>query len=313
MQRDKMAIETGQGVQVGDYGHQTNIFGLFTNATPSLSAHIRSSEFRALVEERTTAFVGRDHVVRAIEAAFADPTFPSGYIILRGEPGIGKTALMSHLVKRWNSIHHFNISTQNICTVRDFLSNLCAQLIVRYNLDVSTLPPHATSDSGFLSELLWHASNKSSDQNIVIVVDALDESDHDSLTSGANCLLLPVTLPPRVYFVVSSREGHHGRLVVDREKSIYLREEDPHNLADLEAYIGVTLRKHRTLMMQRIAEWSVDETTFVKTLCAKSEGILCTSSTFWLQSAMARSQERRSTRSRNFRGAYSLITSDTGV
>ena len=262
----------GQGVQIGDHGHQTNIFTLFANAAPSLSAQVRSTEFRTLIEERTKNFVGRGFIFNAIEEALKDPTFPSGYIVIRGEPGIGKTALLGEIVKRWNCIHHFNISTQNIRSSRDFLSNICAQLIIRYELPYSILPPHATLDSGFLVKLLAEASTKSSPDQILVLVDALDEADTASLPPDANCLYLPASLPPDVFFVVSSREEHDQRLFVDRERGIYLRENDPQNQQDVETYIVQFIASDRELMNQKIADWGVAEKDFIEILKANSEG-----------------------------------------
>jgi predicted enzyme related to lactoylglutathione lyase len=269
--RFDVGLTQGQGVQIGDHGRQTNIFQLLASAGPSLSSHIRSSEFQTLIEERTRNFVGRDFIFKAIDEALGDVSFPSGYIVIRGEPGIGKTALIGELVKKWNCAHHFNISSQNIRSTKDFLSNVCAQLIVRYDLPHAVLPPHAISDSGFLSQLLVEASAKTG-QQILILVDALDEADDSALPPGANCLYLPAALPGGVFFVVTSREEHDQRLLVDREKPIYLREDDPQNQQDVEAYITKSIAMDYETMSRRMAEWTVNEKEFVEILGTKSEG-----------------------------------------
>ena len=107
-----------------------------------------------------------------------DPEFTSGYILIRGEPGIGKTALLSQLVKTRGYVHHFNIAPQNIRSTRVFLENVCAQLIVRYQLaHTMSSRPEASQDSAFLTRLLTEAAEKAGDQPVVVLVDALDEAE----------------------------------------------------------------------------------------------------------------------------------------
>lgn len=264
-------IEQGQGLQVGSNNSQTNIFQRFENAVPNLSGQVRSAEFRTLIEERTRNFVGRDFIFRAIDEVLEDTAFLSGYIVIRGEPGIGKTALLGQLVKKWNCVHHFNISSQNIRSTKDFLSNVCAQLIIRYDLPYTALPGNATSDSGFLSQLLVEAAAKS-DKQILIVVDALDEADSSTLPRQANCLYLPAALPASVFFVVTCREEEDERLLVDSERPIYLREDDPYNRIDVETYISAFAAKYQATMSERISQWEVTDQEFVEILASKSEG-----------------------------------------
>ena len=58
---------------------------------------------------------------------------------------------MAQLAKQSGYVHHFNIATQNIRSHRDFLHNICAQLIVRYGLDHAMLPQDAADNGAFLS------------------------------------------------------------------------------------------------------------------------------------------------------------------
>lgn len=261
----------GLGVQVGDHGRQTNIFHLLANSAPGLSSFIRAKEFQTLVDERTRLFVGRDLTFRAISDALVDASFPSGYVLVRGEPGIGKTALIAELVKRWNCVHHFNVASQNIRSANDFLTNVCAQLIVRYELPYSELPPQRVSDSGFLTRLLREAAAKTP-HPVIILVDALDEADCGGLPAGANCLFLPPSLPPGVFLIVTSREEYDQRLHVDREKAIYLRENDAENQRDVKAYITSVISASEDAMIRRIDEWNVSASDFIETLAVKSEG-----------------------------------------
>src|SRR6185295_12669186 len=131
-----------------------NLFQTFLAAPPPLRDRIRIQEFRNLITERVRSFVGREFVRRAVNDLLSSPTFPSGYVLIRGEPGIGKTALMCALANEGGYLHHFNIAPQNIRSSRAFLENISAQLVVRYGLDHPTLPPSAGEDSAFLSQLL---------------------------------------------------------------------------------------------------------------------------------------------------------------
>ncbi|MCP4544674.1 MAG: ATP-binding protein [Chloroflexi bacterium] len=247
------------------------VFQLFAQS-PVLSRHIRVREFQTLVDERTKRFVGRDFIFNAIDDFLKDPMFPSGYIVVNGEPGIGKTALMAQWVKQRGYVHHFNISTQNIRSTSNFLANVCAQLIVRYDLGHFTFPPEATKDSGFLSQLLAEAVDERKERPVVILVDALDEVEDLGLPQGENRLYMPQTLPDGVFFVVTKREEYDDRLFVDRRKDIYLRDNDPRNLEDVRRHIRSFIEEHRAAMAPRIEQWGVTEDEFVDTITEKSEG-----------------------------------------
>jgi len=250
----------------------TNIFRLLENAPAPLSSRFKVLDFERLVENRTRNFVGRDFIFRAVDGLLADPEFESGYILIRGEPGIGKTALMSQMVKTRGYVHHFNIAPENIRSTRTFLENVCAQLIVRYQLDHSALPPEAAQDSAFLSQLLAEAAQKADGKPIVVLVDALDEVEDAGLAPTANRLYLPQSLPKGVFFVVTSREQLDYRLDVRPREDLFLRDDDPQNLNDVRQYVRNFLDTHRADMTGRIAAWKVSESDFVELLTAKSQG-----------------------------------------
>lgn len=248
-----------------------NIFRLLTAAAAPLAAHLHVLDFELLVEDRTANFVGRDFIFEAIDAKLADDGFRSGYILIRGEPGIGKTALLSQLVKTRGYVHHFNIALQNIRSTRTFLTNVCAQLIVRYQLDHTVLPPEATDNSAYLGRLLREAVAKTLGEPVIVLVDALDEAEDTDLAPEANRLYLPEKLPEGVFFILTSREQIDYRLVVDRREDLYLRDDDPQNLADVRAYVRRFVSAHPE-MEERIAAWEVDRDRFVELITGNSEG-----------------------------------------
>jgi AAA ATPase domain len=250
----------------------TSIFRLLATAPASLSPHLKVLDFERLVDERTRNFIGRDFIFHAVDELLQDPEFPSGYILIRGEPGIGKTALLSQLVKTRGYVHHFNIAPQNIRSTKVFLENVSAQLIVRYQLSHAILPPEATQDSAFLTQLLTEAASAAGGQPVVVLVDALDEAEDTGLAATANRLFLPAVLPENVFFVLTSREQIDYRHDVDRREDLYLRDDDPQNLDDVRAYVRRFLGAHQEQMTARIAAWELGTDQFVELLTDNSQG-----------------------------------------
>lgn len=256
-----------------DQVHLYTIYQQYLEAPSPLSDYIKCAEFQAMVEDRTKDFVGRNFVFEAIDGFLKDPKINSGYIVIRGEPGIGKTAIIAELVKQRAYVHHFNIASQNIRSPKDFLLNVCAQLILQYRLNYETLPSNASSDSGFLSRLLTEAAERADEQRVVVLVDAIDESEDISLPSEkSNRLLLPPALPKGVFFVISAREEHDLRLTVDQRKDIYLIDNDPQNLEDVVKYIRRILDNNAELISPRIEAWGVNQEKFIDIIKDKSEG-----------------------------------------
>ena len=109
-----------------------NVYSYF-KATP---ANLRRS-FDALMQDKLCGFVGRQFVFDAVDDFLRK--HDSGCFIIRGVPGIGKTALMAKLVNDRGYIHHFNVASQNVRSPRVFLENVCAQLIDRYELEHTDL------------------------------------------------------------------------------------------------------------------------------------------------------------------------------
>ena len=250
----------------------TSIFRLLATAPAPLTPHLKVLDFERLVDERTRNFVGRDFIFQAVDELLGNPEFPSGYVLIRGEPGIGKTALLSQLVKTRGYVHHFNIAQQNIRSVRVFLENVCAQLIVRYQLPHAMLPPEASQDSAFLSQLLAEAASEAGNKPVVVLVDALDEAEDAGLAATVNRLYLPAVLPEKVFFILTSREQIDYRLDVDRREDLYVRDNDPQNLNDVRAYVRNFLDAHPGPMTPRIAQWQVSTDGFVELLTDKSQG-----------------------------------------
>jgi hypothetical protein len=262
-------VTGGRGVVVGDYA---TVFQVFTQAPRSLSDHIRVRDFAGLVDERTRDFVGREFVFDAIDRVLSDQGGRGGYVVVQGEPGIGKTALLGQLVKTRGYVHHFNVAPMGIRAARTFLANICAQLIVRYRLDHTALPSESTEDGGFLARLLSELAAEPANLPAVVVVDALDEAEDVAHQSGANRLFLPPTLPAGVFFVVSTRPKYNHRLFVQPRWDVYIRDDDPRNLDDVRAYIRGFVDANQPEMGRQIDRWELPMDDFVEVLVRKSEG-----------------------------------------
>jgi hypothetical protein len=226
--------------------------------------------FDAFVDDRTQGFVGRDFVFRQVDAFLADPANPSGYFLIRGEPGIGKSALLARLVKDRGCLHHFNIALQGINTPRQFLRNVCAQLILRYRLPHAQLPPDVHESGAFLNRLLQEASDARGAAPVVLAIDALDEVDRDSVPGTANILFLPPNLPPAVFVVATTRPLDQLRLVASRLKTLDLRPDSEGNLADVGACIAAHLSQEG--LRGWLAEQGLTAEEFTAALVRKSEG-----------------------------------------
>lgn len=246
--------------------------GVVTDRTtpPAIREKIRDE--RRLIDERTRGFVGRRWVFDAVDA-FLDPS-ASGYFLIVGEPGIGKTALLAELVRRHGLLHHFNQRREGVCHPATFLRNICAQLIERYRLGDTSLPPEAKEDSSYLSGLLERVSRQLPEgERSVILIDALDESDRDSLPPGVNSLYLPSRLPPGVFVVMTTRPLRQEELpsLLCQTKELEIDPLDSkRNLADVRELIGNHLGHPGLQEYLRSQELTDDD--LVETLTCKSEG-----------------------------------------
>jgi hypothetical protein len=249
---------------------QERLFSKSTFVPPALRNEIR--DYRHYIEEKTRGFVGRRFVFDAV-TTFTN-TYPCGYYFIRGDPGIGKSALLAQMVKNNGYIHHFNMRSVGLNTTEQFLQNICAQVIVRYQLNYSSLPPGATRDSGFLKRILEEVSGKLGPrEKAIIVVDALDEVDHGGLRPGMNILFLPSTLPQGIYCIVTLRRLEDLPLRIDdrkRDDTLEIEHDSRSNVADIRAYL------ERSIMWPRIQSYMaarrIDDEFFIACLADKSEG-----------------------------------------
>lgn len=217
----------------------------------SLPVGVRG-EFKALIQEKTEGFIGRDYVFKAIQDFLGSQT--KGYFIIEADPGVGKSAILAEYVKRTSCIFHFNVRSQGINRAEQFLQSVTTQIISRYNLPYPLeLPPQATRDGNFLGKLLEEASAKlKSGEKLVIGVDALDEVDQTD-HKGSNILYLPMTLPRGVYFVLTQRPITLPLNLNSSPHRFDLMQYQAESLLDIHNYI-----RTRTQNSKQLQKW-IDE------------------------------------------------------
>ena len=209
-------------------------------APAALLRHIIESA--ETVAEKSIDFVGRRFVFEAIDRFSKKQD--RGYFVIEGDPGIGKTALMASLLLKEPCAHHFNIRGEGINRSDRFLANLCAQLIIKYELSHVDLPAQATQDAAFLKEILSEIGTRlAADEKVMILVDALDEVEPGDASGGANTLFLPLTLPRGFYVVVTTRRTEEVRLHFNCPTETFpIKHNAPTNMSDVTAYILKKLR-----------------------------------------------------------------------
>ena len=224
-------------------------------------------DFSSYVADKTRDFVGRSAVFDALDAFLRDTR--SGYFVVRGDPGIGKSAIMAQIVKERHYPHHFNIVAEGIATAAQFFRNACSQLIARHGLDHVSLPVDAGCDAGFFKRVLGEAAKAT--PPVILVIDALDELSEPVLDARTNPLMLPASLPDGVFILVSTRRTEEVlELHVEHSQVVELRADSANNMQDIVTYIADFAK--RPAMTALLRERDLTQFDFVATLREKSEG-----------------------------------------
>jgi hypothetical protein len=201
-----------------------------------------------LLADKARDFVGRAYVFKAIDDFMAERG--SGYFVIEGDPGMGKSSILAEYVRRTGCIAHFNVRWSGITSARHFLENICTQLIVEFGLEYHSLPPEATQDGAFLMRLLQEASSKLKvGERLVIAVDALDEVELTGHPQGANILFLPPTLPDKVYFILTRRDVRVQLISQAPQDVLDLMIHPAENRDDVESYIRLNVER------PKLREW----------------------------------------------------------
>jgi len=240
---------------------------------PGLREHMGPvSVAKGLVEDRTRGFVGRGVIRGRIDEILGSRSNESGYVVISGLPGVGKSALIAWLVKHRGYVHHFNVEQMRMHTPKSFIGSVCAQLIDRYKLPYSKLPVGFEESGQFLGEVLQGVSDRLGEsKRAVVAVDALDEVDESSYSPRENPLFLPPSLPRGVYFIVTTRVPlEQLRLNASRLYPLELGHDSEENLNDVRLYVSEKLSD------RGVREWmhkkDLGGEGFVELMVEKSDG-----------------------------------------
>lgn len=221
---------------------------------------------RRIIEEHAKSFVGRTDVQRSFERFMANHR--SGYFIVRGGPGQGKTAISSHLVKTYGGINHFISRTGGRSNARSILRSLVAQIIPLTGIEAA-IPDGIPDLASTLQELSTIVAERQ--RRLISVIDGLDElaaEDYADLPS-----LFSDALPDGVYVIVTSRPGDSlNRL----EEQLFDSPYEIFDLGPLEfAEMREILKAHRSTLSEaeteRIAEASQGNPLYLRSVLEELE------------------------------------------
>ncbi len=276
---EKMMLEVG--IKPNDEIISSLVMFPYTKETPysktmeEVKKKLFTYDFTNWIQEKTKDFVGRQSIIDSIDKFIADNV--RGYFVISAKPGMGKTSLAAYLVQQNDYIHHFNIRAEGINKPADFLKNICAQIISRYGMDgeYQTLPPEATQNSNFLSQILgkiYTSKLKPCNEKLIIVVDALDEVDNTGQSANVNTLHLPTTLPDNVYIITTMRQDSQTKLnMLCESENITIEPYSESNTSDISQYISLKTNNNKKIQ-QFISLQKIDIDYFTNYMIEKSEG-----------------------------------------
>ncbi|MFZ4268994.1 AAA family ATPase [Streptomyces arboris] len=265
--REESDVSEDEGIAGAE---EPSLWAEFARPPDGLAEDLLAAEFACDIELLTRGFVGRQGFAEAVDRSISDPAFRSGYVLVTGEPGIGKSSLMAHLVRTRKWLHHFN-SVSGVSTTKAFLRNVCAQVIIRHRLGHTALPERAGQNSMFLRGLLSEAAQKQ-EAPVVIVVDAIDEASDAGRPQGSNRLFLPAQLPDNVYIVVTSRGRNRYELDAQSVRHIEIEDRGEANLADLSMYVTGFVERNAERMAPLLHSAAKGHVDFTAAFVERSDG-----------------------------------------
>jgi len=175
-----------------------------------------------------------------------------GYLVIVGEPGIGKTGFLMNLCSN-AAISYFFQERSWSARILNFLNYLAAELHLRLGEDSALLHWLDDPDEAHIrTNSLLHrvGQNLAQGEKLLIMVDALDEAD---LGNDENARLLKFDLPRGLYFICTSRPEPRilGQLEGHRDvSSIFNWRKDEPTTAEVNNYITDCLREASNIPVQ---------------------------------------------------------------
>ncbi|MEV7326787.1 hypothetical protein AB0N27_01515, partial [Micromonospora sp. NPDC093244] len=199
-------------------------------------------------------FQGRKELIGRIDERITRAD--RGYVVIRGEAGVGKSALAAHLVWTRPCAYHFTGLDGGARNPVEARKSLAAQLIGAWGLAQRFTPgdvfPAAAERPDWLAKVIRAAVAARNEQYppadrlpIVLVVDGLDEAEPDPPGMGTGIPLglpSPDALPPGAYIIATSRYGLPLVALRDplRVGWSQIDVQGADNLADMAAYLQET-------------------------------------------------------------------------
>jgi hypothetical protein len=288
--KSKKAV-TLQDYTRGHWARDPEIVGEFIRRLPLAEwRHGEVGRFDSLIEEKTREFVGRCKEVAEVKRWVERNE--CGFCLIRGAPGVGKSALMSALSQigsasleetfedpdlvallngdSWpkvSVIPYFVVRGEITTSPVEFLSTLLEKLGRRYDRPCVNI---GTADE-LASELQCHLQVISKilrerGEKLIVLIDGLDESvSAEGEASGGMSLLryIPRNVPPGVFIVLAGRRRKEvDALGGDLRKASRLTEMELHGLEEKDV---------RDLLELTISEFDVDA-DYVKEVTRLSQG-----------------------------------------
>ena len=243
---------------------------------------------RGLYEELDLArFQGRKDLIKRIDAAIAD--MDRGYVVIRGEAGVGKSALAAHLVWTRPCVYHFTRLEGGARIPVEARRSLAAQLILAWGLADQFTPggnfPRGADRPDWLLKVI-HAAAEARNRDpqrqgrpIVLVVDGLDEAEADppGMSTGIPLgLPRPESLPTGVYVVATGRFGiGMSPFTTSRSCRVEIEVEGEENLADMHAYLTRVLTGPNPdlALTTALAHQRVNTAWFIQVLMRRCHGV----------------------------------------
>jgi len=232
-------------------------------------------DFSKRIRDLTTNFIGREWLLREVDDFLQQES--EHYLVIIGEPGIGKSAFAAHLT-RTRKIHayHFctareagtldpiafvrSLSYQLAHTLPDFASHLIAQEAVKidasqeirqmqggtaYNVYIERLIAQTHSADEAFQHLVreplktW-ALAQPAGRKVILLIDALDEGIRLERHPNIPDLIDSARdLPASVYWLLTSRPGEY--FTVFPGKRVVMKDDSTKNIEDVREYVGKML------------------------------------------------------------------------
>lgn len=259
--------------------------------------------------EQESGFIGREWVFAAINV-WRDTSSAPRYLVIKGEPGIGKTSLAKHLVAQSNlSASHFCIArradtldplafAQSLSRQLSTLPGFREAITTRRSVDVvgyasanvnlghvtgihvehlENISVQTPSAVATFNELVIYPLQElfagGFDKPLVILVDALDEAgEYQGGDTIVTLLANAQGLPPQVRFIVTSRPDNTLLRPLDlQQRSLLIDAESRENMDDVRRYAQTRIDASPALQAV-LGAYSMEALPFVAQAVAASNG-----------------------------------------